>query len=127
MRHKLIRIVVLCTILILPAVMGRYSPHIDTEPSLCPFLRIFHFPCPGCGLTKSIIHLYRGDWAGSFGFHRWGIPFVAFCVFLLAVSLRDLPRDRDTAEAILNRPVLWRTVGIGVLVTYLPVLAERLL
>ncbi len=119
MKRQFVRIAALCTGLLLPAVIGKYSPHIDTEPSICPFLRFFHFPCPGCGLTKSIVHLYRGDPAGSIRYHPWGIALVAFCIWLLVVSLHDLLRKKETAVAVLDRPVLWQAVGIGVLITYL--------
>ena len=39
--------------------------HIETEQSLCPFKLLTGFPCPGCGITKSMIFLYEGDFLKS--------------------------------------------------------------
>ena len=47
----------------------------------CPFLDLFGIPCPGCGLSRAITALVRGDWQTSFTFHLFA-PF-----FLLALTL----------------------------------------
>ncbi len=41
-------------------------------PSSCPSQTIFHVDCPGCGLTRSFIHLAHGDWDCAFSKHRLG-------------------------------------------------------
>ncbi len=32
----------------------------------------FGLNCPGCGLTRSLIHLAHGDWQASMAMHRLG-------------------------------------------------------
>lgn len=41
-------------------------------PETCPSRSLFHVECPGCGLTRSFIHLAHGQWAASWNVHRVG-------------------------------------------------------
>jgi hypothetical protein len=41
-------------------------------PASCPSQVIFGVDCPGCGLTRSFIHLAHGDWHRAFLKHRVG-------------------------------------------------------
>ncbi len=40
----------------------------------CPFFLIFKIPCPGCGLTRSIIQIFKLDFIGSLQYNILGIP-----------------------------------------------------
>lgn len=35
----------------------------------CPVMALFHIPCPGCGMTRALKCLLRGDLAASFAMH----------------------------------------------------------
>lgn len=41
-------------------------------PELCQSKALFGIDCPGCGLTRSFIHLAHGDVAASYQRHRLG-------------------------------------------------------
>jgi hypothetical protein len=41
-------------------------------PETCPSRSLFHIECPGCGLTRSFVHLAHGDWTKSLAIHRVG-------------------------------------------------------
>ena len=41
------------------------------------------FPCPGCGITKSIIFFYKGDIISSLGQHIFGIGVALAAVYYL--------------------------------------------
>lgn len=41
-------------------------------PHLCSSRVLFDVQCPGCGLTRSIVHLMHGDVAESFAVHHLG-------------------------------------------------------
>lgn len=41
-------------------------------PESCGMQIMFGQSCPGCGLTRSFIHLAHGDWQRSFAVHRIG-------------------------------------------------------
>jgi hypothetical protein len=42
-------------------------------PETCPSRTIFHVNCPGCGLTRSFVHLAHGDWRASWNVHHVGM------------------------------------------------------
>ena len=41
-------------------------------PELCMYKRMFHFECPGCGLTRSFVFMGHGDWAAAWGMNKIG-------------------------------------------------------
>ena len=41
------------------------------------------FPCPGCGITKSMVFFYEGNIYKSLYYHLFGPFVVIVCVFLL--------------------------------------------
>jgi cytochrome bd-type quinol oxidase subunit 2 len=51
-------------------------------------------PCPGCGMTRSVFALLRGDLAASVHFHPLLIPFIAvFAIyFFLWLTRERVPR-----------------------------------
>lgn len=66
-------------------------------PVLCPFRLLTGLPCPGCGLTRSLVCLLHGDLATSVAFHPLG-PLVALALigFILAEACaRARPALRD--------------------------------
>jgi hypothetical protein len=59
------------------------SGNLENEQSFCPFKMITGFPCPGCGITKSIVFFYNGDVHKSLYYHLFGPFVVLLCLFLL--------------------------------------------
>ena len=39
---------------------------------VCALKTLTGFPCPTCGLTRSLCHALRGEWAASLGYHPAG-------------------------------------------------------
>jgi hypothetical protein len=54
-----------------------------TLPGLCTLRVTTGIPCPGCGLTRSLVAAVRGDWSSSAAFHRLG-PIVLVYLILQA-------------------------------------------
>jgi Protein of unknown function (DUF2752) len=51
----------------------------------CGFARMFHVPCPGCGMTRAVTLLLAGDWRASLRMHALAVPvFAAGATFALA-------------------------------------------
>lgn len=69
-------------------------------PHVCGSRGLFGVDCPGCGLTRSFIHLAQGDWTASLAVHRlgWLLAFALLVQFpyrLLALRFgKRWPRDR---------------------------------
>ncbi len=41
---------------------------------LCPIYRLFHRPCPGCGLTRAFLLLFQGKLRQSLAYHPLALP-----------------------------------------------------
>src|SRR5215471_1193133 len=41
-------------------------------PPACVSRQVYGFKCPGCGLTRSFVHLAHGEWSASWQSHRLG-------------------------------------------------------
>lgn len=54
---------------------------------ICPFYYLFKIPCPGCGLTRSIVCLLKFDIISSIKYNFMGIIltilFIIYIIFLL--------------------------------------------
>lgn len=65
------------------------------EIPLCAFKGFTGRPCPGCGMTRSVVHLLHGDVVASLRFHPLGIVMVGALVvgtagaFAGAIGRRD--------------------------------------
>jgi hypothetical protein len=42
-------------------------------PDTCSFKNLTGFPCPGCGLTRSIVAGLHGDFMASLSYHKLGL------------------------------------------------------
>ena len=42
----------------------------------CPWLSLFHIPCPGCGMTRAWVCALMLNFGGAFGMHPmfWSVP-----------------------------------------------------
>ena len=47
--------------------------------SLCPMVIMTGFPCPGCGLTRAMFMVLRGDFTGAWKMH----PFIYGVIILV--------------------------------------------
>ena len=75
--------------------------HIETEQSLCPFKLLTGFPCPGCGITKSLIFLYEGDLAKSFYYHLFGPFTFLFCCIAIVLLSVELITQKSYFQSII--------------------------
>jgi Protein of unknown function (DUF2752) len=53
-----------------------------TNHFVCPFAAVTGFPCPGCGMTRALLALVRGDWREAWRQHP-----VSFLVPPLVITL----------------------------------------
>ncbi len=53
----------------------------------CLFRTFLHLPCPGCGMTRSLISLWHADPAVSFRYHPMGILIFSGCILSVTASL----------------------------------------
>lgn len=69
--------------------------HIEAEQSLCPFKMLTGFPCPGCGITKSLIYLFEGNLQKSLYYHLFGPFTFLFCIGIILVLSAELITGKE--------------------------------
>ena len=68
----------------------------------CLFANVTGLPCPGCGMTRAVGALIRGDWSAAVQFHPFAPGFVLLA--LLVVFIAAAPRKlRDRLGSIIER------------------------
>ncbi|HEY5587300.1 MAG TPA: DUF2752 domain-containing protein [Ruminiclostridium sp.] len=73
----------------------------NTFPA-CPSYTFFDIYCPGCGNTRSVQHLLKGDILGSlrfnivpvFGIIIGALAYIELIAFVFGKHIRIIPRDR---------------------------------
>ena len=94
--------------IIVPYLIMLSDPHIESSQSLCPFKLLTGLPCPGCGITKSIIFLYQGDIMKSLTYHIFGPLVILFCVVsVLVLSLELITRREYLNKLFYNSKVAY--------------------
>jgi hypothetical protein len=71
------------------------SNHLETDQSLCPLKMLSGFPCPGCGITKSLVYFYEGDLQKSLYYNIFGPLVIAFCIATITVLTTELITKKD--------------------------------
>lgn len=91
--------------------------HLETDQSLCPLKMLTGFPCPGCGITKSLVYCYEGDLQKSLYYHILGPFVILFCVIAVAVLTTELITKKEYFNALLFNKKLAYALAIF-LITY---------
>src|SRR5882762_8964823 len=79
----------------------------------CPFFRLTGIPCPGCGLSRAMMLLLKGDLSGSFRFHAFAPIFLLPIITLILSVL--LPKS-IIQPAISRAERIERQTGLTVLI-----------
>lgn len=65
-------------------------------PPSCVSHELFGIPCPGCGLTRSIIYLAHGQWRASLAMHRLGWLMALAALLQIPYRIQALRQDDAT-------------------------------
>nr|WP_307777157.1 DUF2752 domain-containing protein [Flavobacterium panacis] len=88
--------------------LHNHNDHLETDQSFCPFKMLTGFPCPGCGITKSLVYFYQGDLYKSMSYHILGPFVIAFCVLTIVVLITELITKKEYFTALLyNRKLAY--------------------
>lgn len=85
--------------------------HLETDQSLCPFKMITGFPCPGCGITKSLVYFYEGDFYKSVSYHILGPLVIVFCLIAIVILTTELITKKEYFNAVMYNKKL--AYGLG--------------
>jgi len=64
-----------------------FSQWVENHLLTCPSKHFFHVDCPGCGLQRSILSLFEGNFIESFRLYPATIP-ILFCFIFTALHLK---------------------------------------
>ncbi|MFI0425807.1 MAG: DUF2752 domain-containing protein [Flavobacterium sp.] len=80
------------TTLVIPFILwlNNTNHKLDNEQSFCPLKATTGFPCPSCGITKSIVYFYDGNIFKSLSYHLFGPLVVGFCLFIIVLFTVEL-------------------------------------
>jgi Protein of unknown function (DUF2752) len=88
------------------AVLHVWVPSDDPAGAVCLSRRLLHLPCPGCGMTRALAHLAKGEWSAAVKDHPLA-PVVAlelalgWAVWGVALTGRRSPPLPVRLEALL--------------------------
>lgn len=85
----------------------------DHSYTLCVVKNVTGYPCPGCGMGRASIELFKGNIAESLHFHWWAIPFHILVWISLIWLIRDIIIKKDTFRPFIQRPM--NTVWLGLI------------
>ena len=71
-------------------------------------MRWLRFPCPGCGLTKSLYCIAKGDIVTSISYHPFGIVVECLAICILVLCYLDYKRNKTYVDRLLNLNLLWK-------------------
>ena len=105
-------------LLVVPILLQAFCNDMEEKPSLCPVMRFFHFPCPGCGLSKSLLCLAEGRLSQSLVYHPFGVVIEAFAALVLILAIVDERSNTNKVVVMLNYSVLWRVMAFSFCIFY---------
>jgi len=96
-------------------------------PNTCLSRELFHFECPACGLTRSIVYLVHGQWRNSLHCHRlgWLMAMAIFAQFpyrIACLRFPELPRLGKSFPRLFGLALIVLLIGnwlVGLLVAKL--------
>ena len=85
--------------------------------TICAFRRITGIPCPGCGLTRAMAALARGELLLALHFHPFAPLVLAEAAALWAAIGNAIVRQRPLVlpSGLMERIVVWQTAAFLVL------------
>lgn len=95
------------------------SGHIETAQSICPFKMLTGFPCPGCGITKSLVFFFEGNFLKSIYYHLFGPLTVLACIAAIFILFFELVTKKDYFQNILYSKKLAYVLGSTLAVYHL--------
>ena len=73
-----------------------YSSHLTSIPHFCLFQELFHVPCPGCGITRSVFSIARGEYFLAWQYNPAGIGLFSFLLAQIPMRIIALKYGNRT-------------------------------
>lgn len=99
--------------LVIPFIIMYTDPHVESSQSICPMKLLTGLPCPGCGITKSFISLYKGDIIKSLSYNFLGPLAVFLCFATIIVLMIEIITGREYFNRVLYSKKVAIIAGIS--------------
>lgn len=70
---------------------------------ICLIYNLFKIPCPGCGLTTSVMYLLKGDFLSSLQYNIITIPLIVIYLICSCWYIIDILKNKQTLKLIINK------------------------
>lgn len=115
-------------IVLLPGILGAVFLHITgmlgiEDLPACVFREVTGLLCPGCGGTRAVCHLIRGEILKAFLYH----PFVPYTAFVYAVFMSVTYYRKHIGRREYRAIKLERYIYIGIAILLLQFLLKEVL
>ncbi|MCE5279631.1 MAG: DUF2752 domain-containing protein [Planctomycetaceae bacterium] len=97
---------------VLAAAFFELPKRVDLPP--CSFWVNTHLPCPGCGMTRSMMEMGHGHIVAAFNFHPFGVVLFSGLVAVSLIAGAELVTARDLWGRI-NPSPWWLAAAVGLL------------
>jgi len=87
--------------------------HPNSHGPACLFRAATGIPCPGCGLTRSLSSIWRGDVLLSVRFHPLGIPLFIVCIGCILFCMSDHIFPRLSRNTLRVRAQFTKNATLG--------------
>ena len=90
---------------------------------VCALKILAGLPCPTCGLTRSLCHALRGEWAASLGYHPAGVLLAAALIGWMVWSAAEAGRGQLVGDGV-RRHVSTAMLKSGIVISLVVWLAR---
>lgn len=70
---------------------------------ICLIYNFFHIPCPGCGCTRALIELLKGNITNSIEYNPLPLLLVVICSIIILWNLIDYIRKKKTFKLFMEK------------------------
>lgn len=62
----------------------------------CPFKRLLHIPCIGCGMTRAVVTIIHGNFLESFRYNLMALPLIIIGLVSVPFVVVDIIKNQTT-------------------------------
>jgi hypothetical protein len=104
-------------VLIFVVVLLRFPPAQYNLYPVCPFHQLLHLQCPGCGTTRALAALLRGDIVEAMRFNALTTLLLPFAFAYGIYCYRDFLKRRPIRSLQLPSIAIYSAIGVTVIFT----------